>query len=554
MHTIEEVAIQTYEKNREYFSANHPNIIKLLNFLDRAFANAEMQARYDLEYIDGYFDAKELVSGNFLYATDSNKISDEFCGSVNFKKNAYTYEGVPVYHSKSITDLTTDKAKALEGVYPIMDYVLENTHEGERMQTIEKFIILGVALGIHISKIDALVQAKEYLIIEDDLELFRLSLFTTKYYELAQTSTLYFSVADDSALFSQTMATFLENSFFHNRYLKYAHFPTHSSEKLRDIQNTIMSQGFISFQYKALLSKNLRPLEYMDDGYKILNLSKAIKNRLFESNPVLLLTAGPSFHKNIEWLKENHERFIIVAVSATLKTLYKHNIQPTIITHIDGFATSLQHYEGFPVQEFLKNTLAILGPFSDGLVKKFLPKENVFYYEEDTEYIEDFKAPVMPCVGSFSLLMSLVLGAKELYLLGLDLALDQKSGSSHTRGHAFSERHDLSTKDELKESMSLRENLIKVRGNFQETVYTNGVFKFSIDALHNFLPQIKQKHQKIYNLNDGAYFENTVATNIDHVDVGAYEKLEKLSVVKELKELLTRDSVSKLNEKDRRYN
>ncbi len=550
MESIETLAIQRYHNNIKYFKSSQPDVLKMVDTLGMAFDKGAIVPKYDLEYVVNYFDAKEVGSGNFLYANNSDDISSEFSTIVNCEKKNYYYEGVPVYYSKSLTEMTSDKAKGLEGVYPIMNYILENTNETDSMIKIQKFIFLGVALGGHLAKIDVKIQAKEYLIIEDDLELFRLSLFTTDYAALAQKSNLTFAIADDSLLFSKKIGTFLENNFVYNRYLKYAHFPTHSGDKLRDIQNSITSQFFISFPYKIELRKYLRPLEYLNNGYKVLDLSKSIKNELFDSKPVLLITAGPSFHKNIGWLKENHDKFIIVAVSATLKTLYKHQIRPTIVTHIDGFSDSLKHFELFPVTEFLKDVLLILGPFSHGLIKGFVPKENVFYYEEATEYIEAFSGPQVPCVGSSSLLISLILGSKELYLLGLDLGIDQKTGATHSEGHAYNQKHEMSNKDALKDTMSLRENLIKVKGNFESTVYTNLLFKLSIDSLSLQIPLIKQNNQNIYNLNDGAYIETTITKTIKDINTSKLEVLNKNNVLKELKLILQKSSVEVLSSKD----
>ena len=360
MQSIETLALQTYENNIAYFKESQPKLLEMINVLSLAIENGDYTPRYDLEYVKDYFDVKELASGNYLYATSSTAVSKEFSSIINFKKNSYSYEGIPIYRSTSIVDRESDKGRGLEGIYPIMDYYLDNTKEDETMNSIEKFIFVGVALGLHITEITKKVKSKYYLIIEDDLELFRLSLFTTDYANLAKQSELHFAIADDDNLFLKTINPFLENAFFDNRYLKYAHFPTHSTNKLKQIQNAILSQAFISFQYKTELYKHLRPLEYSSDGYNVLNLSRHIQNDLLSSKPVILITSGPSFQKNIEWLKEHHERFIIVAVSSTLKVLHQHNITPNIVTHVDGFSSSMRHYEDFPIQEFLKNTL--VGP------------------------------------------------------------------------------------------------------------------------------------------------------------------------------------------------
>ena len=197
------------------------------------------------------------------------------------------------------------------------------------------------------------------------------------------------------------------------------------------------------------MEKYLRPLEYINDGYRILNISSPIKNDLFSKKPVILVTAGPSLKKNMECLEKNHKKFIVVAVSATLKTLKTHNITPDIVTHIDGFEASLKHFEGFNVKEFLKNSTIILGPFAHSLVKYFFDKSQVYYYEEDSAYVDGFGSLSAPCVGSFSLLMSLILDVSELYLLGLDFAVDQKTGATHSSEHVYSEISDMQNRDSV---------------------------------------------------------------------------------------------------------
>lgn len=550
MQSIETIAVQTYQDNLAYFKESQPKLLEILNVISLAIENGDFKEHYALEYINEYFDVKELNSGNFLYSGNSNHISKEFSKIVNFNKDKYTFEGLPVYRSTNVNSADVKRAE-MGGILPLMDYYLDNTHEDDVMSSIDKFIFVGVALGLHIPIIDSAVKASEYLIIEDDLELFRLSLFTTDYAKLAKSAKLHFSIADDDHLFLITMLPFLDDSFFYNRFLKYAHFPTHSTNKLKQIQNAILSQGFISFPYKVELNKALRPLEYLSDKYNILNISKEIHNDFFSSHPVLLITAGPSLQKNIEWLKQNHKKFIIVAVSATVKILYKHNIVPNIITHIDGFTTSLKHYEDADVKNFLKDTMIVLGPFSDPLLSKLFAKEQIFFYEEDTQYIEDFGFLSAPCVGSFSLFFSLAMGSKELYLLGLNFALDQKTGATHSSEHVFNDEKDMSKKDNVSKQMSLRDNLFPIKGNFDSTVYTNTLFNLSIQYVQNNIGSVKDSSQMIYNLNDGAFIAQSIPTKIDDVNMSQYEEIEYVELQNTLEKTLKAQSVNELNTKDR---
>ncbi|MDQ7060106.1 MAG: DUF115 domain-containing protein [Sulfurimonas sp.] len=168
-----------------------------------------------------------------------------------------------------------------------------------------------------------------------------MSLFTTDYEKIGASAKLYFSINDDNNTFLVQIKKFLEGTFFYNRYLKYSYFSPHSDNKIKQIQNALSTQSFAFFPYKQQLKKYIRPFEYIHDGYKTINLYTIRNNAFFKDKPILLLAAGPSLKKNIEWVKKNKDKFIIVAISAVLNTLYNHNIRPNIVTHLDGYEGSL---------------------------------------------------------------------------------------------------------------------------------------------------------------------------------------------------------------------
>ncbi|EDZ63665.1 protein containing DUF115 [Sulfurimonas gotlandica GD1] len=552
MESIENQAISNYEKNMEYFSKEKKTLFNTINVFNHALENGDYTAQYDLEYINGYFDVKLIKSSNFLYARNSNDFSKELAKLVDFKKNTYTFEGFPVYNfSEEKLQNLDDMNSGLEGIYPLMTYYLENTKRDDEMKRIEKFIFVGTGLGFHIPLINDKIDADEYLFIEDDLELFRLSLFTTQYYKLAETSFLFFSVADDENLFLNTMKRFLHDTFFYNRFLKYSYFSAHSDDKIKQIQNALMAQSFASFPYKTELKKFTKPFELISDEYNILNLNNHYEDSIFNKKPVLIITAGPSFKKNIEWLKQNHTKFLVIAVSATLKRLYEHNIVPDILTHIDGFEDSMSHYDGVPVEEYLKNTTVILGPFALKKLRNMFPKENVFSYEENTEYFENHGFLITPCVGSFSLVISLIFNSQNVYLLGLDLALDQETGSSHAdNDHVFYEESDMEKKDLLIDTMSLLKNVFPVKGNLRDVVYTTSILHLSVQSLYLTIKNVKRDDQNLYNLNDGAQINQAIPTPIEDVDTAIFESIDKSDLHNAIQNTLLSHSSNKLSEDD----
>ena len=551
MEEIETAAMRTYQNNLKYFAKEHKNISTLLAYFDKALGDEDYVPQYDLEYLDGYFDIKILDSDTYVYSSNSTDISKELAKRVNHNKSSYIFEGLPIYNLQQETiDRAGEDIKFIDGLFPLMKYYWENSTETDTMKSIEKYIFIGTSLGLHLPLIHEKISAKHYLIVEDNVELFKLSLFTTDYTKIAQDATLYFSIADDENMFIQTMYKFLEVDFFDNRYLKYTHLPIHSNEKIKQIQNALTTQNFIFFPYKAELYKYLRPLDYINDGYSIMNLSTNLNTSLFTDKPVLVLGAGPSLQKQIQWLKSNHEKFIIIAASAILNTLYTNNITPSIVTHLDGSIETVSHYEKVMQTDFLKNTIMLLGANTHEKIRQIFSKEQIFCYEEGSNYFENFGSVSTPCVGSFSIIISLILNANKIYLLGLDLAFNQETGETHANEHLYNKKTDMSKKNELQSTMGHTNNIFPVQGNFTDTVYTNPLLHASIQSLYRHIPNIKKKQQTLYNLNDGAMINQTIPKHIADLDTASFVSMNKEELFVSIKDLFTTNATKSLSPSD----
>jgi len=542
MKQIEEKAIQTYQKNLEYFEKEHKELFQQLTKFNSLLEKGNIQTKYSLEYLDGYFDIKELKSGNFLYVQNSNEVDKELAKRVNYKKNSFTFEGFPIYNYVKKREEYIDKERGKEGLFPIMKYYIEHSLRDDEMKYIAKYIFIGVGLGGHIIDIHKKITADDYLIIEDNIELFRLSLFTTEYYKLGEVSRLYFAIETDQKNFSNIFEDVLGISLHENRYLKYTHFPVHSKEKIEYIKNELSAQIFVTYGYKTMLTRDIRPLEFMND-FKIINLSKHLRNSLFTSKPTLILGAGPSLEKEIEFVRKNHNKFIIIAVSAVLKRLHQENIKPDIVFHVDGFEASLVHLEGFDVQEFVKDSIAIFHPQVPAKLRDIFTKENIFYFQTQTDYIQGFNTISTPCVGSLALVLSLIFNIERIYILGLDFAFDPITGESHSSGHKYSSKIDLND-DNNDTKMSLRGTNLEVQGNFREKVYTNALFYTSISALHKFIPFFKKDYQTIYNLNDGAFLDGSMPKRTEEIEISNI--LDKEAIHKIVKQSFDENSIKEL--------
>jgi len=555
--SIEEQAVQTYQDNISYLEEHQPRLFKQLSDFETALDKGFYEEKYELEYKDaGYFDVKELKSGNNFYGVDSHEYAKKSLQAVNFKKDESVFK---TYYDFDFSDEelqfydTQNIASSSYYAYAkIMQYTKEVSSSTGEMKEIKKFIFFGVGLGTHLVEIDKKIKAETYLIVEDDLELFRLSLFTTDYKKLSQNAKLFFCVFEDDDIARIIFKNFLEKSFYYNHYIKY--FQMHSSDdsKMKAMHTSVTGQNHLIFLFSSFFKVYLRSLKYLKEGYNFLDMSgRDIQNDAFLHKPVMIVAAGPSLNKNLDWLEKNRDKFVVVALTATLKILEKRGIKPDIITHLDPFEkTCMVHIDALKDESFIKGCFLFCGSQTpDILIEKF-DKEKVFISQVNITYKRDFDYIEPICVGSATYMMLVQLGAREIYTLGLDLALDSETGMSHSKEHTYNRALDVSKVDEIEDSLGYLKATVKVKGNFQDEMQATLTFYKSIVAINNFTRRYKQDFQNVYNLNDGAYLDAFIPTDISEVKVDAFKNIDKKVYAKELLSSLYHKSENTLSEKE----
>lgn len=543
--SISDIIRENFLQNIAYIEKNQPDLYKKLAAFDSAVEQNLYKNKYELVYENGSFDIIEINTNKSYYDINSDRYADIAAKSINFSRDSGVFE---TFKKIIIPDEDLTKYKQLtiyennlSGHADILNYVQKN--HSATMKNIEKFIFFGVGLGTHITMIDTKISAKKYLIIEDSLELFRLSLFTLAYHKISKKSELVFSVFDTKEEFIPKATYFLNSDFYLNHYIKYFHMLRHSEEKFVEFHLQIASASHHLFFYNSILEQYLRPLEYMQDGFNFLNILKTYPP--LGQKPVILLAAGPSLQKNIQWLKHNHEKFIVVALSAVLGILEKEGIVPDIVTHLDGFSESGILFSRLKNISFFNNSIFLIASRTPQNIVNILPKQNIFFFESGTTYKKDFGNLSAFCVGSTTYLLLIALGVSQLYLLGLDLALDGETGKTHSDGHPLVQNLNLETINQEKDIMIFNDNIIEVPGNFDEKVYTTSGFATSIASVNATSGGFKKSSQQVYNLSNGAKFTNTVALPITSNFVDTILPFDKQALRKEILEVFYANSSNK---------
>ena len=547
MQSIEQEALNKYLKNLEFFRKNHPSLYEKITAFDQAVERGYYQPKYELEYKEeGYFDVYEPKTGNWLYGMDSNRHAEIIAESIDYRKVDNLFEA---FREFTLNDELAKKYEALpltesslSTIAPVVHYVKKVTDkQKDLMKKIYKFIFFGVGLGLHITKVHEKIKATTYLIVEDDLELFRLSMFVTDYeYLTKEGATLFFAVFEDEKNFRRIAIAFLQEMFPYNHYLKYFLLLSHGTEKIKIFQSVILSLDYMKFPHSAVLEVYLRPYEYLLEHYKFVDIGRLNKCEVFQNRPLLVLAAGPSLERNIEWVKQNQDRFVIMSVTAVMSLLEKHGVKPDILVHVDGFQASMKHLEKVKSIEFFNDTIALFASFTYPDFAKAFKKENVYIFQAAAQIKEGFMQVTASNVGIMSYILAILFGSKSIYSLGLDLALDSETGSTHTSDHVHAKRLDVDHTLELEESLDYHETVLKIPGNFRDEVPSTPAFISALEELRGITVAIQKEDQSIYNLSDGALVEGSMPKQIEKFKPDMLAQMDKDTIRKTIKDCFDR--------------
>jgi hypothetical protein len=380
-----------------------------------------------------------------------------------------------------------------------------------------KFMFFGLGLALHVEKIIKKADPKILFFLETDLELFRLSLFTCDYKKAVGKRAVVFSIDENTKEYQDSFNKFYTNGSSVNQFLKFSLFSTLYESKINELQSFVVSRSENCYPHEKILFKNHQVLKRIKEGYKFLDLKKKRKETYFKDKPVLVLGAGPSLHKNIQWIKKHQNNFIIICVFSALKILQKYTIRPDIVVQLEEkIRYTVELIKSFDNFDFLNNSIFVFSASApDALLDEFT-KEKIFLIEDRTLYMQDKIRIRSASVGEFSYSLALMFNSYKIYLLGLDLALAE-DGSSHSTGHIWKRKFDISKTDEIQRSMSLHNDIMKVKGNFRDEVITTLLFNLSIPLVNGYTQRLKLIDQEVFNMSDGAFFKNMTALKTSNV-------------------------------------
>jgi len=554
MKDIEIKALKTYQNNLLYFEKNHKNIYEKITLLGTIIEDGTYQEHYALEYKDeGYFDVKELESNEYLYKMDSTQHATNMKNLIDKKRVGGVFKGLKATYASDANAEIIDKSNLSFHNYhwasiKIINYTSKYTTKDTYMKRVYKAIFIGIGLGIHIPYIIKKLQSQIIFLQEKNLEIFRLSLFVTDYAEISKNCTLYFSVLENETDEKEIFLKFLNHGNNYNLSIKHIPFDDFYKKNLQQFQKYVLSQGYINYGYSPILLRFIESPRYLVQNYNFLNVSIRHTNDVFSKKPTLLLFSGPSTSNNIEWVKNNHERFIIISALSTCKLLNKIGVKPDIVVHIDPGEKTALLFDGIDMDTYFKNTQVILAANVNKETINRFEKSQVHVIEQGSKYKKGFGVLTSPSVGEYAYALALIFAATEIYMLGIDLALDNDTLMSHGDFH-FGQLQGNANSDSASLDPDTCINYIK--GNLLDQVPSVPAYQISIEQLNYFSQYYKSAKQNVYNLSNGAYLEGTEPLHINEYHWEQLQKIDKSTLPSSLNDFFKKIGSSELRDEDK---
>jgi len=250
-------------------------------------------------------------------------------------------------------------------------------------------------------------------------------------------------------------------------------------------------------------------------------------------------------HLYNSFLIKNQNKFFIVSIGAAYQKLLSNNIRVDIISTVDeGLLLDNLQFNDEAVKKIPAHTIILDSSITNDKILNKFNKNRVFIFEIFYCLCKGNSAYGGFSIGEIALHLLLEFKPKEIFILGLDLALNQKTGASHSTGNTFGTSQINLDEEQDRSNFDIRSSLVKVKGNFTKEVYTTPIFYGSIKMLEDIVRR-KDKSIKIYNLSkNGARFGGVIPKKTEQIDLKKYKDIDDLKI----DDYLNSNSFTSLNE------
>lgn len=256
----------------------------------------------------------------------------------------------------------------------------------------------------------------------------------------------------------------------------------------------------IIFNYGNCPNDSMVGLQNIMDNLSLILRSPGVKdlNGKARNLPGIIVSTGPSLDKNIEALKLAEGKCIMVAADSALKVLHKHNIVPHMAVSVERIQNVTTMFSELPDDYKKKIWLGACPVILKSAYDAWCgPKFMVYRDFAHFQWLEIPKGTLVtgPSCSNLAFKVLESMGCNPIILVGQDCAFASAEKTHADGASAVTNLH-------LKEK-----NLIKVKGNYSDFVYTNQIYDMFRKAFETDM--LTYKGNCINATEGGAYIEGT---------------------------------------------
>jgi hypothetical protein len=541
-----------YQENLSAFKEYHPEIFE--------FFKSYIPVKYIVDASDGFVNALDVATGNTFYKYPSYLATksqfDKFSLSPNIKK--FNFDAEEVNEAKFIH---VDSVDAMIALLP------EKNKSSNKKSTVNKkhlssLMVFGVGAGYHLELFAQHYDVACLYIIEPDLDLFFLSLFSINWRFFLTSfdekgSQVHISLGEQKESFFDDLK---QKSAVNGRYQMahvagYIHYQSAAiSELLTEFNQRYLEMGRgWGFFDDAVMSIG-HTLENINNQVPLLK-KDAVNTTDLAELPVFIVGNGPSLDSSIEVIKAHQDKAIIISCGTALSALYKYGITPDFHCEQERTFPVAEKVEHCCPAEFLDKMILLapttVHPAVFSMFKKSLmaakinePSSSLLLRDELGKALFSAYHFINPTVANTALVMAYNLGFKNFYLMGIDLG--HKQG-----GHHHSKKSLYYAEDEKDLDLYNVNNdaLIELAGNLGGKFLCDSFFHQSNTNLSHQILAHDDLH--CFNLSDGAAIKGSFPLSIEALGI-AFDKYAVLDKTELLNKAVERNAY--VDEEDALFN
>lgn len=396
--------------------------------------------------------------------------------------------------------------------YNFENPILDAEQQVEQLKLINTRVglILGCGLGYELEVFKNKVAIQQntvgIIIVEKELEIFKLAMEVTDLTEYINKAKIKFIVGLD------INKLFLEIQYYFQKY--------HDILWLIKTMKTIYHLSSITIDKEYYL-QTIREIKnaatYMLNSYgndpedsligvnnMLLNLNEIIKNpginllyNKFKGKPAVVVSTGPSLNKNKHLLKGLEDKAVIIAADSALKILNEIDVKPHFVTMLERGEIMSKLIEGFSYEQ-VRDTYFAACPVIDPKSYEVYPGPRIIVYRNFAHFkwieLERGMLEIKQSAGNMSFKIAQALGCDPIILIGQDLSYSRE-GHTHAKGMVLG--HE---RNEEKAN-----GIIEIMGNDGEMINTH---KKWLEFLKSYEVDVSQYEGTCINSTEGGAYIN----------------------------------------------